>query len=146
MAQILSLKVRFLHFAHDVSQKKSIHLLKHVHTCVFLLQVLYFGCPERMALTIHWYLKYYPCYNDFSNIEVSKYISNHGNYVLKVIVKKKCLIAIHYLQEMYERTSEVHGESLEPNPLRHGEFIEHKHAPITCYDEMHSFPMLRVRL
>lgn len=42
-----------------------------------------------MALTIHWYLKYYSCHNEFSNIEVSTYISNHGTHVLKSIVKKK---------------------------------------------------------
>lgn len=45
---------------------------------------------------------------------------------------------------MYERTSETRGESLEPNPFGQGEFIEHKHAPITCYNEIHPFPMLRV--
>lgn len=39
-----------------------------------------------MTLTIHWYLRYYPCHNEFSNIEVSTYVSNRGTYVLKVIV------------------------------------------------------------
>lgn len=70
--------------------KTSIYSLKHVHTYVFLLQVVSFDCPERMALTIHWYLKYCPCHNEFSNIEVSiqQYVSNCGTYVLKVIVKK----------------------------------------------------------
>uniref|UniRef100_A0A665WKR3 Transmembrane protein 87B n=1 Tax=Echeneis naucrates TaxID=173247 RepID=A0A665WKR3_ECHNA len=33
--------------------------------------VLYFECPEKMNFTIHWYLKYYPCHNEFDNIEVS---------------------------------------------------------------------------
>lgn len=69
-------------------KKKSIYSLKHVHTCVFLLQVLSFDCPERTELTIHWYLRYYPCHNEFSNIEVSTHVSNRGTYVLNMIVKK----------------------------------------------------------
>ncbi|XP_071337081.1 transmembrane protein 87A isoform X2 [Trachinotus anak] len=78
------------------------------------LKVLSFGCPEELAFTIHWYLKYYPCHNEFNNIE-----------------------------EMYERTPLSRGESLDPNPLGQGEYIEHKHSPRTCINGMHSFPMLK---
>ncbi|XP_029377559.1 transmembrane protein 87A isoform X2 [Echeneis naucrates] len=76
--------------------------------------VLYFECPEKMNFTIHWYLKYYPCHNEFDNIE-----------------------------EIYEWTPLSRGESLDPNPLGHGEYIEHKHGPLTCVSGMHSFPMLK---
>lgn len=40
--------------------------------CLTLLSaVVSFGCPEEVTFTIQWYLKYYPCHNDFSNIDVS---------------------------------------------------------------------------
>nr|XP_046258371.1 transmembrane protein 87A isoform X1 [Scatophagus argus] len=75
------------------------------------LQVMAVGCPEEVAFTVHWYLKYYPCHNAFNNIE-----------------------------EMYERS---HGDSLDPNPRGEGEYIEHKHSPITCNSGLRSFPMLK---
>ncbi|XP_019953018.1 transmembrane protein 87A isoform X1 [Paralichthys olivaceus] len=78
------------------------------------LKVLLFGCPEEVTFTIHWYLKYYPCHNEFSNIE-----------------------------EMYERTPLSRGESLDPNPFIQGEFIEHRYRPVTCNSALHSFPMLK---
>ncbi|XP_075874943.1 transmembrane protein 87A isoform X1 [Nelusetta ayraudi] len=78
------------------------------------LKVLSVSCPERMDIAIQWYLRYYPCHNEFLNIE-----------------------------EMYERTSQSRGESLDPNPMGQGEFIEHRHAPITCNNETRSFPMLK---
>ncbi|XP_077438354.1 transmembrane protein 87B isoform X1 [Vanacampus margaritifer] len=78
------------------------------------LKVVSFGCPEEITFTILWYLKYYPCHNDFNNID-----------------------------EMYERTPLSRGQSLDPNPLIKGEYIEHKHKPITCNSELHSFPMLK---
>ncbi|XP_077351773.1 transmembrane protein 87B isoform X2 [Festucalex cinctus] len=78
------------------------------------LKVVSFGCPEEVTFTIQWYLKYYPCHNDFNNID-----------------------------EMYERTPLSRGQSLDPNPLIEGEYIEHKHKPITCNSELHSFPMLK---
>lgn len=40
-----------------------------IHPCV--LSVVSFSCPEKITFTIHWYLKYYPCHNEFHNIEVS---------------------------------------------------------------------------
>ncbi|XP_042358302.1 transmembrane protein 87A isoform X2 [Plectropomus leopardus] len=78
------------------------------------LKVVYFGCPEEVTFSIHWYLKYYPCHNEFNNIE-----------------------------EMYERTPLSRGEGLDPNPLGPGEFIEHRHRPMTCNNGLRSFEMLR---
>ncbi|XP_040905586.1 transmembrane protein 87A isoform X2 [Toxotes jaculatrix] len=78
------------------------------------LKVVYFGCPEEVTFTIHWYLKYYPCHNDFNNID-----------------------------EMYERTPLSRGEGLDPYPLGQGEYIEHKHSPIQCNSGLRSFPMLK---
>lgn len=77
------------------------------------LKVVSFGCPTDVNLTIQWLLKYYPCHNEFNNIE-----------------------------EMYERIPESRGHGLDPNPLGQGEVIEHKHNPITCSDLSRSFPML----
>lgn len=34
--------------------------------------VLSFHCPDEVNVTIHWLLKYYPCHNEFNNIEVSE--------------------------------------------------------------------------
>ncbi|XP_061766469.1 transmembrane protein 87A [Nerophis ophidion] len=78
------------------------------------LKVVSFGCPEEVTFTIHWYLKYYPCHNNFNNIE-----------------------------EMYDRTPLSRGLSLDPNPSVQGEYIEHKHKPITCNSDLRSFPMLK---
>ncbi|XP_028325209.1 transmembrane protein 87A isoform X1 [Gouania willdenowi] len=78
------------------------------------LKVVSFSCPEEVTFTIHWYLKYYPCHNEFNNLE-----------------------------EMYDRTPLSHGDSLDPNPLGQGEYIEHMHSPITCNGLMRSFPMLK---
>ncbi|XP_064858632.1 transmembrane protein 87A isoform X1 [Oncorhynchus nerka] len=77
------------------------------------LKVVSFGCPEEMTFTIQWYLKYYPCHNEFNNIE-----------------------------EMYERTPLSRGQSMDPNPLGQGECIEHKHKPLTCNNDLRYFPML----
>ncbi|XP_030604668.1 transmembrane protein 87A isoform X2 [Archocentrus centrarchus] len=78
------------------------------------LKVVSFGCPEEMNFTIRWFLKYYPCHNEYNNIE-----------------------------EMYEKTPLSRGESLNPNPFGQGEYIEHKHRPIICNRGLHSFPILR---
>ncbi|XP_053189611.1 transmembrane protein 87A [Scomber japonicus] len=67
------------------------------------LKVKPFGCPETVTFTIHWYLKYYHCHNEFKNIE-----------------------------EMYDRIPLSRGGSMDPNPLGKGEFIEHKYQPIPC--------------
>ncbi|XP_041645141.1 transmembrane protein 87A [Cheilinus undulatus] len=78
------------------------------------LKVVSFGCPEEVTFTVHWLLKYYPCHNEFNNID-----------------------------EMYDRTPLSRGESLDPNPLGPGEVIEHKHTPIMCNSGLRSFPMLK---
>ncbi|XP_054655543.1 transmembrane protein 87A isoform X1 [Dunckerocampus dactyliophorus] len=78
------------------------------------LKVVSFGCPDEVTFIIHWYLKYYPCHNDFNNID-----------------------------EMYERTPLSRGQSLDPNPLVQGEYIEHKHKPVACNSELRSFPVLK---
>ncbi|CAK6951687.1 transmembrane protein 87A [Scomber scombrus] len=78
------------------------------------LKVVYPGCPETVTFTIHWYLKYYHCHNEFKNIE-----------------------------EMYDRTPLSRGGSLDPNPLGKGEFIEHKYQPIPCSSDTRAFPMLK---
>ncbi|XP_031158321.1 transmembrane protein 87A isoform X1 [Sander lucioperca] len=78
------------------------------------LKVVSFGCPEEVNFSIHWFLKYYPCHNEYNNIE-----------------------------EMYERTPLNRGEGLDPNPLGQGEYIEHKYSPITCNSKLHSFPVLK---
>ncbi|XP_068580924.1 transmembrane protein 87A isoform X1 [Cebidichthys violaceus] len=78
------------------------------------LKVVHFGCPEPVTFSIHWYLKYYPCHNEFNNID-----------------------------EMYGRTPLSRGEGLDPNPLGQGEFIEHKHSPIPCNDGLHSLSVLK---
>ncbi|XP_061693551.1 transmembrane protein 87A isoform X2 [Syngnathoides biaculeatus] len=78
------------------------------------LKVVSFGCPEEVTFTIQWYLKYYPCHNDFNNIE-----------------------------EMYERPLLSRGQSLDPNPLVQGEYIEHKYKPIMCNSELRSFPTFK---
>ncbi|CAG09481.1 unnamed protein product, partial [Tetraodon nigroviridis] len=78
------------------------------------LEVVFFSCPEKITFTIHWYLKYYPCHNEFHNIE-----------------------------EMYEHTPLSRGKSLDPNPFGQGEYIEHKHSHLPCSSTLHAFPMLR---
>ncbi|XP_062851918.1 transmembrane protein 87A isoform X2 [Trichomycterus rosablanca] len=77
------------------------------------LKVSSFNCPKEVSFDIRWYFKYYPCHNEFSNIE-----------------------------EMYERTPLSRGEGLDPNPLGQGEYIEHKYRILTCNDGMQIFPML----
>lgn len=57
--------------AHGLSQKVFPFLsFVFIITCVLFL-VLSFSCPEDVTFTVHWYLKYYPCHNEFNNIEVS---------------------------------------------------------------------------
>ncbi|XP_034040731.1 transmembrane protein 87A isoform X3 [Thalassophryne amazonica] len=77
------------------------------------LKVVSVSCPDEVTFTIHWYLKYYPCHNEFNNVE-----------------------------EMYERLPLIRGNSLDPNPSGQGEYIEHEHRPITCNSNQRSFDML----
>ncbi|XP_017268300.1 transmembrane protein 87A isoform X2 [Kryptolebias marmoratus] len=78
------------------------------------LKVVSFNCPGKVKFTIHWFLKYYHCYNEYNNIE-----------------------------EMYDKTPQSRGDSLDPKPNSQGEYIEHIHSSITCTDAQRSFPMLR---
>ncbi|XP_029031176.1 transmembrane protein 87A [Betta splendens] len=77
-------------------------------------KVVSFNCPEEVNFTVHWYLKYSPCHNDFNNIE-----------------------------EMYEVTPLSRGTSMDPNPLGQGEYIEHKHCPFKCSNKLRSLQMLK---
>ncbi|XP_055083285.1 transmembrane protein 87A [Periophthalmus magnuspinnatus] len=77
------------------------------------LKVVSFYCPENVDFTIHWLIKFYPCHNEFNNIE-----------------------------EMYERTPLSRAQGLDPNPMDQGEVIEHRHKAITCTNKLLSFPML----
>ncbi|XP_016400387.1 transmembrane protein 87A-like [Sinocyclocheilus rhinocerous] len=77
------------------------------------LRVASFGCPEEVMFSIQWFLKYYPCHNEYNNIE-----------------------------EMYEKTPLSRGESLDPNPLGPGQYIQHKYRELSCRSDMHIFPML----
>ncbi|XP_067277623.1 transmembrane protein 87A [Pseudorasbora parva] len=76
------------------------------------LKVTSFGCPEEVGFTIQWFLKHYPCHNEYNNIE-----------------------------EMYEKTPLSRGMSMDPNPLGPGEFIQHKYRELSCRRDMHIFPM-----
>ncbi|KAK3554667.1 hypothetical protein QTP70_032675 [Hemibagrus guttatus] len=77
------------------------------------LKVSSFNCPTEVSFGIRWYLKFYPCHNEFSNIE-----------------------------EMYDRTPLSRGDGLDPNPLAPGEYIEHKYRILTCNNGIQFFPML----
>ncbi|MEQ2306079.1 hypothetical protein AMECASPLE_004346 [Ameca splendens] len=78
-----------------------------------VLKVVSFSCPKKVEFTIHWFLKYHPCYNEYNNID-----------------------------EIYKMTQESRGESLDPNPIAPGEYIQHKHSPITCKSDLLSLPGL----
>ncbi|KAM9804166.1 LOW QUALITY PROTEIN: transmembrane protein 87A [Neosynchiropus ocellatus] len=86
------------------------------------MKVVSFGCPKDLNFTIHWFLKYYRCHNEFNNIEAS----------IKTLQD----------EEMYEVTPLSRGE-LDPNPLVQGEFIEHRHSPVECKELLRTFPMLK---
>ncbi|XP_050982389.1 transmembrane protein 87A isoform X2 [Labeo rohita] len=77
------------------------------------LRVASFGCPEEVTFSIQWFLKYYPCHNEYNNIE-----------------------------EMYEKTPLSRGKSMDPNPFGPGEYIQHKYKDLSCSSDMHMFPML----
>ncbi|XP_039528388.1 transmembrane protein 87A isoform X3 [Pimephales promelas] len=76
------------------------------------LKVTSFDCPEEVMFSIQWFLKHYPCHNEYNNIE-----------------------------EMYEKTPLSRGMSMDPNPLGPGEYIQHKYRDISCRSDMHIFPM-----
>ncbi|XP_056106641.1 transmembrane protein 87A isoform X1 [Rhinichthys klamathensis goyatoka] len=76
------------------------------------LKVTSFGCPDEVTFNIQWFLKHYPCHNEYNNIE-----------------------------EMYEKTPLSRGRSMDPNPLGPGEYIQHKYRAFSCRSDMHIFPM-----
>ncbi|XP_077073578.1 transmembrane protein 87B isoform X2 [Siphateles boraxobius] len=76
------------------------------------LKVTSFVCPEEVTFTIQWFLKHYPCHNEYNNIE-----------------------------EMYEKTPLSRGKSMDPNPLGPGEYIQHRYREFSCRSDMHIFPM-----
>ncbi|XP_056465597.1 transmembrane protein 87A [Gadus chalcogrammus] len=78
------------------------------------LKVVGVGCPEMVTFTIQWYLKFYPCQNELRNIE-----------------------------EMYDRVPLTRGNSLDPNPQRVGEYIEHIHTDLICNKGQSTFAMLK---
>uniref|UniRef100_A0A8B9H7W4 Transmembrane protein 87B n=1 Tax=Astyanax mexicanus TaxID=7994 RepID=A0A8B9H7W4_ASTMX len=56
--------------------KKSMYKNTHIQ-----LKVTSFHCPEEVHFNISWYLKYYPCHNEFNNIEVNTL------HVISVVMK-----------------------------------------------------------
>ncbi|XP_011482956.1 transmembrane protein 87B isoform X2 [Oryzias latipes] len=98
-----------------VNTSRPLHLRKSMFKGTDIeLKVVSFACPEEVSVTIHWLLKYYPCHNEFNNLE-----------------------------EMYDKTPLSHGESLDPNPLGQGEYIEHRYSPMKCKNGPSSFQMLK---
>ncbi|XP_039594936.1 transmembrane protein 87B [Polypterus senegalus] len=77
------------------------------------LKIWPFSCPEPLTFTIKWLLKYYPCHNDYGNIE-----------------------------DVYDKTMLSRGELLDPNPLIRGEYIEQTYENVQCSDEKLMFPIL----
>lgn len=145
-AQILSWKVGFFNCPHHMLSKSD--LLQSQIACFF------FKCcpfPVRRGWTSPFSgtSGTTPVTMNSSILRWVRETSAGDVCVLKVILSwlfPNAQMAIHYLQEMYERTSQSRGESLDPNPMGQGEFIEHRHAPITCNNETRSFPMLKVGL
>ncbi|XP_043543122.1 transmembrane protein 87A isoform X2 [Chiloscyllium plagiosum] len=77
-----------------------------------VLEVVSFKCPENVSLTVEWYLRYYPCHNEFNNIK-----------------------------EIYDiYFSSGIRNSLEPHPLSQGQYIAHKTENIVCNDKIQVFP------
>lgn len=68
-ARILNWKVRDGH-KFVVKLRKKFYGWKKCHKNSLFL-VVSFACPEEVSVTIHWLLKYYPCHNEFNNLEVS---------------------------------------------------------------------------
>uniref|UniRef100_A0A8C2X438 Transmembrane protein 87B n=1 Tax=Cyclopterus lumpus TaxID=8103 RepID=A0A8C2X438_CYCLU len=67
------------------------------------LKVVQFACPEDMTFSIHWYLKYYPCHNEFNNIEVIDVVmkGSHGyisitEWPLMIFYMVMCIVYIFY--------------------------------------------------
>ncbi|XP_059501186.1 transmembrane protein 87B isoform X3 [Stegostoma tigrinum] len=78
-----------------------------------VLEVVSFRCPENVSLTVEWYLRYYPCHNEFNNIK-DTYDSRYFGSGIR--------------------------NSLEPHPLSEGQYIAHKTENIVCNDKIQVFP------
>ncbi|XP_069743786.1 transmembrane protein 87A isoform X2 [Narcine bancroftii] len=77
------------------------------------LQVVSFKCADEVSLVVEWYLRYYPCHNEFNNVKdiYDKRFSGNGN-----------------------------TNSLEPHSLNNGQYIEHKSQSIICNENTQVFP------
>lgn len=77
------------------------------------LQVVSFKCTEEVLLIVEWYLRYYPCHNEFNNIEeiFDTQFSGNGN-----------------------------TNSFEPHPLSKGQYIKHTSENIVCNENTQVFP------
>ncbi|XP_042189009.1 transmembrane protein 87A isoform X2 [Callorhinchus milii] len=76
------------------------------------LRVVSFNCPENITLTVEWYLRYYPCHNEFSNVDDIYENKFSGGNV---------------------------ANSLEPRPFSKGHYIEYRSKNIICNDGIQVF-------
>ncbi|XP_030628155.1 transmembrane protein 87A [Chanos chanos] len=77
------------------------------------LKVTSFGCEKEVMFTVSWHLTYYPCHNEFNNIE-----------------------------ELYMKFSPDENDLLVSKRLgEEGEYIEHKYKAISCDKNLHIFPV-----
>ncbi|XP_078254924.1 transmembrane protein 87B [Rhinoraja longicauda] len=77
------------------------------------LQVVSFKCTEEVLLIVEWYLRYYPCHNEFNNIE-----------------------------EIYDTRFSGNGDtnSFELHTLSKGQYIKHTSENIVCNENTQVFP------
>ncbi|XP_062896768.1 transmembrane protein 87B isoform X2 [Mobula hypostoma] len=75
------------------------------------LQVVSFKC-EEVSLIVEWYLRYYPCHNEFN------------------------------IKDIYDKRFSDNGDthSLEPHPFSSGQYIEYKSDSIVCDEKIQVFP------
>ncbi|XP_072103098.1 transmembrane protein 87B isoform X2 [Mobula birostris] len=76
------------------------------------LQVVSFKC-EEVSLIVEWYLRYYPCHNEFN------------------------------IKDIYDKRFSDNGgdtHSLEPHPFSSGQYIEYKSDSIVCNEKIQVFP------
>uniref|UniRef100_A0AAR2JKB9 Transmembrane protein 87B n=1 Tax=Pygocentrus nattereri TaxID=42514 RepID=A0AAR2JKB9_PYGNA len=58
--------ISFLQTSRPLIVRKSMYKGTNIQ-----LKVTSFSCPDEVSFTIRWYLKYYPCHNEYTNVEVS---------------------------------------------------------------------------
>lgn len=90
----------FLFFLHRSKMKlnKHIYLLWLLLTAYWgkvfiLLVVTSFGCPKEVTFTIQWFLKHYPCHNEYNNIEVSGTCS--------MLLKSSCVWCSFFVDRLF---------------------------------------------